>query len=267
MELSEATTLSDTFITSLIFNLHSVPLNERAAHAVSWWREQGSRIPLRAAIKEKHRHSMLFSSYRESERRREREIFISISAIVDDYGGGTCPSLKDARCGIYERRPLTCRTVPLHYSRPPSALLAYLDQFTSTPGYECETTTAPVILDGNTIVAPEIKADRGHAVVLAKADRPWKEQMLSLMGGQESADRAGLPSIDNIYDNFENGYATFVPMIVAWNIAKDSGLISAMTFGEICRRQVALIKGEIKRSPSTTFLTDLLALYQAGTIR
>lgn len=85
MELSEATALSDIFVTSLIFKARSVPISARTDRAAQWWREQGSRIPLRAAFEEKRRHMAIFASRRRSDRRNEREVYLDISAIVDDY--------------------------------------------------------------------------------------------------------------------------------------------------------------------------------------
>lgn len=264
MELSEATALAETLVTSLLFKAHSIPLSERTEQAAQWWREQGSRIPLRAAFEEKRRHTALFASRRRSERRNGREVYLEISAIVDDYGGGRCPALTNGLCGIYERRPLTCRTVPLHYSRQPSVLQSYIDQFTATPGYECDTTGSPVILRGSSIVSPDLRHYRERAVEMAKADRKWKEQMLSFMDDPKAAERAGLPTYDAILTNTDNGYATLLPMIVGWRIAEYASLITSAELRGICAAQVALIKTEIVRSPSAPDLRELLPLYEAG---
>jgi Fe-S-cluster containining protein len=264
MELSEATALAGTFVTSLIFKAHSMPLSERSGRAAQWWREQESRVPLRAALEEKRRHLALFSSRRRSERRNDREVYLTISAIVDDYGNGKCPALRGRLCGIYDYRPLTCRTVPLHYSRQASVLQSYVDQFTTTPGYECNTTTSPAILSGSRIVSAELRLHRDRAVALAKADRRWKEQILSFMDNSAKAARVGLPTYEAILNNTENGYATLLPMIVGWRVAEYCGLISPADLRGLCEKTVALIESEVARSPEPAELRELLPLYRFG---
>ena len=50
MELGEAATLADRFILSLLFKVHSLPLDDRSERAAAWYRQHGSRIPLRPAL-------------------------------------------------------------------------------------------------------------------------------------------------------------------------------------------------------------------------
>jgi Fe-S-cluster containining protein len=262
MELSEATQLSSVFITSLVFKVHSLPLSVRTARAAQWWQEQGSRIPLRAAFEEKRRHLARFASRRRSDRRNEREIYLTISAIVDDYGNGQCPALAGSQCGIYDQRPLTCRTVPLHYSRQPSVLHSYIDQFTATTGYKCDVVGGPVILNGSSIVASSLRDARDRAVKTAKADRGWKQHLLSLMDDPQAAGRVGLPTYESVLDNTNNGYATLVPMMVAWRVAEQRGILSSSELASICAEQAALIKAEISRARSPDYLHELLPLYE-----
>lgn len=266
MELSEATALSGSFVTSLIIKVHSIPLNARSERAAQWWREQGSRIPLRAAYEEKRRHLAAFASRRRSDRQHEREIYLDISAIVDDYGGGQCPALIGGLCSIYESRPLTCRTVPLHYSRQPSALRTYIDQFTATPGYECDTVTSPIILKGSQIVSPELRLYRERAVEMSKADRRWKERLLYLMDNPQPAARGGLPTYESVLINSDNGYATLLPMIVAWRVAESSGILLPDELSSICKQQLTLIRAKIAGTPSFTDFDDLLPLYERGAV-
>lgn len=263
MELSEATALAGTFITSLMFKAHSLPLDERTERAARWWREQGSRIPIRAAFEEKRRHMALFAS-RRSQRRNDREVYLEISAIVDDYGNGQCPALTRGSCGIYDRRPLTCRTVPLHYSRQPSALRDYIDRFTATPGYECDTTSSPIVISGSDVVSPDLRHYRECAIGVARADRRWKEHLLSFMDNPEEASCAGLPIYEEILTNTDNGYATLLPMIVGWRVAECRGLISSVDLENICKQQVGLIKTEMIRLPANNDLRELLPIYEAG---
>jgi Fe-S-cluster containining protein len=264
MELGEANALAGTFVLSLMFRAHSIPLDDRSDAARRWWQHAGSRIPLPAACQERRRHTAMFASRRRTERRNGREIWLEISAIVDDYGGGTCPALADGLCRVYERRPLTCRTVPLHYSRSPSVLQAYLDKFTATADYECDTAGGPVILDGSSIVSDELRDLRSRAVAVAKADRAWKAQLLSFMDDPGAAERAGLPTYDSIVAIADGGYATQIPMIVAWRVAEQARLISADELSRLCLAQAACIRAELIRSASAQELRALLPLYEAG---
>lgn len=263
MELSEATRLADSFVTSLLFRVHSLPTSERSAWAGIWWRDRQSRIPLRPALDEAQRHLGHFASRRRVDRGRDRQIFLEISAIVQQGGAGQCPALRGSLCGIYDKRPLSCRTVPMHYSRAPSTLQAYLDQFTGTPGYACDTgPSAPVIVDGNKMVDPGVRDHRDQAIALAKADRRWKQALVELMEDEARAAAAGLPSHDAVLSASDNGYATMLPMIVAWRVARKVGLLSTEQFNQICAQQADLIRSQVARESSKELL-DLLALYES----
>jgi len=265
MELGEAAALADTFITSLIFKVHSLPLSERSARAAQWWRKEGSRIPLRAALEEKRRHLSCFSSRKKTDKPRDRCLHLTISAMTNDHGQGRCPALQDAVCGIYERRPLTCRTVPLHYSRPMSVLGRYIDTFTGSAGYECDTSAnAPAILEGRSILDPLIRQARDDAISMAKTDKAWKDRMLLMMDDPAMAAAAGLPTYNAVLENSHNGYATTLPMIVAWRIARNEGLMPPEVFEDVCRKQAALIKAHMETLSETAGadLRDMLPAYE-----
>jgi Fe-S-cluster containining protein len=267
MELSEATLLAGTFVTSVLFKVHSLPISDRSAWAEQWWRERESRIPLRPALDEAQRHLRPFAS-RRIDKRRDRQVFLDISAIVDEDGQAGCPALVDGLCSIYDARPLSCRTVPLHYSRAPSTLQNYLDRFTATPGYRCDTTSAsPVVVDGNKVVDPQISIDRDRSVALAKQERRWKERLIGVMNDPNLAVAAGLPTYDAVLSNSDNGYATMLPIITAWRVANQAGLFSVEELHELCRKQAGLIKTRIARNvtrPASKELLDLLAMYEFG---
>ena len=155
----------------------------------------------------------------------------------------------------------------MHYSRPPSVLRDYLDRFAGTPGYGCDVTqAAPTILDGNRIVDPTVVQLRNEAIRIAKEERAWKEAMLLLMDDAEQAAAAQLPTYDAVLTQSNNGYATLLPMIVAWRVARKQRLFSAEMFEGLCRKQASLIKAEIalkRDSPGSSDLLDTLALYEA----
>jgi hypothetical protein len=99
---------------------------------------------------------------------------------------------------------------------------------------------------------------------VAKADRRWKDHMVSSMDNAEAANRTGLPTYEAILENTNNGYATLLPMIVAWRVAENGGLISAAELRSICEKQLLLIRREIARLPSAQDLCGLIPIYEAG---
>ena len=266
MELGEAAGLANTFILSLLFKVHSLPISDRSGWAGHWWQGRNSRIPLRPALDEAERHLRLFAT-RSVDKSRDRQLFLEISVIVEDDGAGRCPALEGDLCSIHETRPQTCRTVPLHYSRAPSTLERSLDQFAATPGFSCDTTpSAPAILDGNRILDPQLSEDRTKAVALAKADRGWKDQMLALMKDASRVAATGLPHLDAVLANSDNGYATLLPMIVAWRVAADAGYLSRAELSDLCRKQADLIRRKIAGEPgkpAAKGLLDTLAMYES----
>ena len=94
-----------------------------------------------------------FSVRDEIDRGRKRSQHLTISAVSVHIEKEKCPALEADKCSIYGIRPLTCRTVPFHYSRPNSVLANYLDNFANTPGHLCKTTPdAPLVFGSGSFV-------------------------------------------------------------------------------------------------------------------
>jgi Fe-S-cluster containining protein len=265
MELGEAAALAGTLVTRAIFKLHSLPLYEHGQGALLWWRSQGSRLPVRKALEEARRHLAHFSVRDDADKARGRSLHLTISALTMDREKGRCPALADNRCSIHPSRPLTCRTVPLHYSRPASTLPAYLDQFVSTPGYQCGTTgEAAAVLQGGVVSHPSLLQARQDAIAMAEADRGWKGEIVALMSSAEGARAAGLPSYETVLRNSDAGGASSVSMIAPWRVAKRIGALSAAQFEDVCRSQSRLLRAEIARRPERSDgFRDMLAEYDA----
>jgi Fe-S-cluster containining protein len=266
MELGEAASLADKFMMSVLFKVHSLPLSDRSGWAGQWWRNQQSRLPLRPSLDEGRRHLGQFAARRQVDKSRDRQLFLDITATVNDDGRGQCPALAGGICSIYDVRPLTCRTVPMHYSRPPSTLQSYLDGFTSTPDYGCDTTdSAPVLLDGNRVIDAQIQADREKAALQARQDRRWKARIVAMMDDDFQADSVDLPTYAAVINNSDGGHATLLPMIVAWRVAVIDGSLSQEAFRAICENQARLFKNAIaahEAGPAPKYLRDSLAVYR-----
>lgn len=230
VELSETLALSRHFIFRLLFKLHSVPKDHRSEAAMSWWKAQGSLLPVRKAIEEASSDLSSISVHESG------GSHLTISAIAMEGRDGSCPSLSDGACGIYEIRPMSCRTVPFHYSRSDSTLARYLGDFVRTPGYRCDSAAgAPVVVDAGRLVDQGFIEARRGAVALRESDRAWRAAIAEAMGRDKA-----LPSYDMVEKNQRAG-ATSAPILPAWRIAVERGLISPSQFRAACRNQRRLI--------------------------
>jgi len=265
MELGESLALADRFILSLLFKVHGLPRNERTEHGRKWWRTLNTRLGPGPALTEHRGLIETFAAVRHVDRSRDRQLFLSLSAIVEDEHDGKCPALIDNSCSIYDRRPLTCRTVPLHYSRPPSSLAGYLDGFVGTPGYRCETSEAPEILKGNEILSVEVRDARNEALRVARSDRDWKAVLAEAMLTDASANAAGLPTFDEVVANSDRGFASMVPILAAWRAAAHAGLMTRDTFDDLCRKQIALAENGMEVRPERRAdLNERIRLYRTA---
>ncbi len=242
MELSEATALAGTFITRVMFKVHSLPLHETGRRAALWRETQRSELPIRQALVETREHHSRFSVRDEIDKGKGRSLHLTISAVAVDVEPARCPALRGNICGIYDARPLTCRTVPLHYSRPSSFLAGDLDEFATKPGHDCNVSaSAPVVLEGQTILDEALSKSRLAAYECQVFDYAWKREIVAAMDDAETAAACGLPSHELVQQNSDRGVASAVSMLAAWRIARRLGVLSDRSFERLCRDQTHLI--------------------------
>lgn len=234
VELSEAAALADVFVFRLMFRLYALPRTPGGA----------SEYPGPDAFYEAKRLLTAFAARKTVVKRRENGKavdygqYLTISALALETGGA-CAALSGGRCTIHARRPLACRTVPFHYSRPEAAAEADLRAFADSPGYRCDTTeAAPVVLAGGRIVDPEARQARIDALALAERDRRWKDAILRRM--KSGGEGEPLPSLREVEANAPFG-ATTVSMRVAWQVAAEAGLIGAEECTALIAAQAAVI--------------------------
>ena len=195
--LSEAAALADVFVFRLMFRLHDLPSTGGSGEE----------------FYETKRLLTAFAARKYSAKRRhggkavEYTRYLTISALTVDTGSGACTALTGGRCGVYARRPLACRTVPFHYSRPEASAERDLAAFVATPGYRCDTTVgAPVVLSAGRIVDPHACQARADARELAAHDRRWQQMILRRLRTGSRSD--GLPSRREIEANAAFGATT-----------------------------------------------------------
>jgi Fe-S-cluster containining protein len=246
MELGETLALSDIFQMSLVLHLHALPIDAKADWARKWWAARKSRIPLPPALDEAHRHLSRLATRRIADKPRQCQFYLQISAVVDRRDHGGCPALRAKLCGIYERRPLTCRTVPLHYSRAPSTLRDYLDTFIATDAYECDRSdSAPILLNGNKVVDTPLRDLREAALDMAKSDRAWKDGIVRCMEDPRDAESLELPNMAQALSGLKQGYSLKTPIVAAWRVARRMGALSTEDFVGHCRKQMDVIARNI----------------------
>jgi Fe-S-cluster containining protein len=187
--------------------------------------------------------------------------YLMISALALDTAPGNCSALKGTRCSIYDRRPLSCRSVPFHYSRAEALAETVLKSFVQTPGYRCDTgETAPVVLEDGRIVAPEARMARSEALAVAEQDRRWREAIVRRMKALPAS--RSLPTMEEIEASAHLGVLT-TPMRAAWEIAADVGLISAEDCERLIGLQLCVITEELAAQRSSHDARKTLAEMQA----
>jgi Fe-S-cluster containining protein len=244
VELSEAAALADVFVFRLMFRLYRLP-RTLAGHLASGAAPAGSG----EEYYQSKRLLAAFSARQWSSKRQqagravETVNYLTLSALTLDTGAGACSALSGGRCGIHARRPLGCRAVPLHYSRPEALAERHLQAFVATPGYRCDTGAgAPIVLDSGRIVDPDARRARGDALALAGQDRRWAEAIVRRL--RTGAADYSLPSLAEIEANAPYG-ATTTSMRVAWQVAAEAGVIGAATCEALIATQADLIDREL----------------------
>lgn len=234
VELSEAAELADMFVFRLMFRLYQQP---RTFGGCAEPRTAGE-------FYEAKRLLGAFAARKQNVKRREHgravdaNTYLTISALAVDSGTGACPALGGGNCTIHARRPLACRTVPFHYSRPEAAAAGDLEGFVGSSGFRCDTSAgAPAVVAGGRIVEPGVRQARADALVLAGRDRRWKDAIL----GRMRAGSDGLPGLREIEANAAFG-ATTVSMHFGWRIAAEAGLLGADAFRALIAAQMTAIE-------------------------
>lgn len=260
--LSEAAALADIFVFRLMFRLYELP-RTLADHLASGAAAAGSG----EEFYESRRLLAAFAARKYSSRRRhggkivDHMRYLTISALTLDAGSGACTALSGGRCAIYERRPLACRTIPFHYSRPEASAERVLKAFVGTPGFGCDTSAgAPVVLEAGRIVDPEARRARDEAMDLAGHDRRWSEAILRRLKTGSGND--ALPSLREIEAAAPFG-ATTISMRVAWQIAAEAGVIGALDCRALIAAQAEVIDRELASARCTSGARETLAEMRA----
>lgn len=248
VELSEAAALADMFVFRLMFRLYRMPQAPAGGTDSELFYEKKRLLAAHAARKYPKKAMR-------GGKASEVTNYLMISAIALETTPGRCAALSDGRCSIHERRPLGCRTVPFHYSRPGGLAATDFDAFVSTAGYRCDTSeNAPLLLEASRIVDPETLQGRADSLALAARDRAWKEAIVRRMktGGSDA-----LTSIQDVEANA--GFAAMTTsMRTGWEIAADAGLLDRRACRSLVEQQLTTIERSLSDgNPSISDRTTL----------
>ena len=248
VELGEAAALADVFIWQLLFRLYSLPRSVADFPAEGAPRKQAA-----AQFFESRELLDTFAAHTSHAKAmvdgkpQQRTFYLTISALAFDPLGAGCPALSGPLCSIHPRRPLTCRSVPLHYSRGLSLAAEELDRFTATPGFACATgAEAPLVLEGGKVADPHIAAARADAAAQAERDGPWKAALVKAMKLGDPR----VPSLAQVEQAAARGALT-ASMNGAWEIAIEVGLVAADLVEDLKRHQHAALD-RMSASPEMT---------------
>ncbi|MGB7655281.1 MAG: YkgJ family cysteine cluster protein [Novosphingobium sp.] len=262
VELGEAAALADVFSWQLLFRLYSLPRSVADFPLGGAPREQAS-----AQFFESRRLLGAFAAHTFHAKAmvdgkpQQRTFYLTISALAFDPLGAGCPALDGPLCSIHPRRPLTCRSVPLHYSRALSFAAADLDRFTATPGYACATgIDAPLVLEGGKVADPQIAAARADAAAGAERDAPWKAALVKAMKRGDPR----VPSLAQVEQSAVRGALT-APMLGGWEIAAEAGLLEPDRLEELRQRQRAALD-RLSASPAITLASAQAIAEQRRTL-
>ena len=241
LELGEAADFADTFVLQLLMRIYSLPRSV-ADYASELPREQSN-----AEYFESKRLLAVFAaaSWPAKVRRGDRTVdyvqYLSLSVLPLDLGLGSCTALNGTSCAIYDKRPLSCRSVPLHYSRPTAAAARDLDAFVATPGFLCDSgPSALLVIAEAGLVDPAMIAARSDAAARAQTDQRWKAAIVKAM----KAGQHGLPSPREVEAQATRG-ALSASMLGAWRIG-----LAAPEAKRLLEQQCQLVERELQQGRS-----------------
>lgn len=243
VELSEAAALADVFVFRLMFRLYALPRMFDGSRA-----DTPKVFYQKKRLLSAHAARVISKKVVRDGKPVDHMQYLMISALALDTRPGACTALQSNRCSIYERRPLTCRTVPFHYARADGLAESDFDKFVRTPGYRCDVgATAPVVLDRGAITDEATLEARSRALSVAEGDRSWKD---AIVRGMKHSRDASLPTQQEIEANAAFGAMT-TSMRVGWRIAAEAGLMSEREGRALVETQLATIEREIGRSSAS----------------
>jgi Fe-S-cluster containining protein len=239
--ISEAEFFSDVFVFQLMFRLYRIP------RTIGDLKKSGAESMKSDVFGQQKKMLTHFSrrtttfKFRGDGKSIDYVQFLLISALPLNVPDGKCAALKENKCSIYDRRPVSCRSVPIHYSRPSALAESDLANFVSRPGFQCNISIdADLLVQDGEILDPNIVKARGDAKEMAIAEQSWGEAIIRRMKHSGAA-RSEIPTLQQIEENASIGAMT-TSMRIGWEIAAEAGLISQERLAELLTNQLDVIE-------------------------
>lgn len=247
MSILEAVKLGDVFVPSIVYRLTSLPRDDNEAAYASL-----KPHPHFAGMDGRE----LVGRLRESTAVRAAgavvaeagwDHHVSITARAWIYPSRFCPALDadHVRCTIHERRPQTCRTVPIRYDVPEGLLVrafrGVVDAgMASSDPFECDVSaTAPVLLRDEKVVDADYASARQAGIDAALAEKELTAYMLR---------SPLLPPIRDVYQQLRRSKLLSVSFPGAVAAAHDLKMMDDAAVEKFCNAQLALLAKEIDRA-------------------
>jgi Fe-S-cluster containining protein len=244
MTVLEATRLGDVFVPALVYRITSIPRDDNEAALASL---------------KPHPHFKGVEGRELVARLRESSSVRSAGAVVHDAGWDhhisitarpwtyetkRCPALAadQKQCTIHERRPHTCRTVPIRYDVPAGLLVRAFRGVVdagraSSDPFECDVSeSAPVLLRDGEVVDESYAAARKAGDEAAVAERDLAARVLQY---------PIMPPLKEIYPLLRQNKLVSISFHGALAAAHDLELIDDAGVKAFCAAQLALIDREI----------------------
>jgi Fe-S-cluster containining protein len=244
MTILEAIGLGDVFVPAIVYRVTSIPKDDNEAALASL-------VP--------HRHFAGMDPREFVVRLRESSAVRAAGAVVGEpgwdhhvsitarpwtYATAWCTALGADRktCTIHERRPHTCRTVPIRYDVPEGLLVrafrgAVDAGRAAESAWECDVSdAAPVLLREGRVVDEAYASARGAGIEAAVAERALAGRILS---------SPLLPDLRKLFPELRKNRLVSVSFHGALAAAHDLALVDDAGVKSFCTAQLALLEREI----------------------
>ncbi len=252
MTVLEAARLGDVFIPALVYRLTSVPRDDNEAGLAAFrpHRDFEGMDAKRFVAALRESTAVRAAGATVSEPGWEHYVAVTARPWIypRDAGSAWCPALgpDHKACTIYERRPHTCRTIPVRYDVPDGLLVrAYrslVDRGIASPDhYDCDvSSSAPVLFKGEgddaVVTDDEYLRARKAGMDAAMADKPLAAHILA---------SPLLPPLRELFPQLRRAGVLAVSFHGALASAHDLGLIDEAAVRTFCHAQLALLDREI----------------------
>lgn len=247
MTVLEATRLGDVFVASLVYRLTSIPKDDNEAALASL---------------KPHPHFSGVSARELVARLRETTAVRAAGAVVSEAGWDhhialtarpwtyetqACTALAadGKRCSVHDRRPHTCRTVPIRYDVPEGLLVRAFRGVVdagraSSDPFECDVSAAaPMLLRDGVLVSDEYSAARAAGIEAALGERLLASRIL---------ESPFLPPLKEVYATLRRARVVSVSFHGALATAHEMGLLDDAAVDAFAAAQLSLIDRELARA-------------------